>query len=67
MRKCAANIIANERTVDILVNNAGAEHVGEGKSEDGLLMPMQVNYYGPVLFTELLLGKYIHMPSPVVV
>lgn len=60
VKKCAADIIANEHRLDILVNNAGAEHVGEGKSEDGLLLHMQVNYYGPVLFTELLLGKYFH-------
>lgn len=57
VRKCAADIIATEPKIDILVNNAGLEHVGGGKSEDGLLLSMQTNYYGPVLFTELLLGK----------
>lgn len=57
VKKCAADINATERRLDILVNNAGLEHVGEDQSEDGLLLSMQINYYGPVLFTELLLGK----------
>lgn len=57
VRKCVEDIKATESKLDILVNNAALENVGEDKSEDGLLLINQINYYGPVLFTELLLGK----------
>lgn len=57
VRKCAADIKASYPEIDILVNNAGLENVGEEQSEDGIFLLNQTNYYGPVLFTELLLGK----------
>lgn len=51
------DIIKTEPRLDILVNNAGIGDLKDKISEDGLLLLMQVNYFGPVLLTELLLGE----------
>ncbi|XP_063391069.1 retinol dehydrogenase 11-like [Cydia fagiglandana] len=57
VRRFANNINTSQERLDILINNAaiyGSELV---KTEDGLLLGMQVNHYGPFLLTCLLLPK----------
>ncbi|XP_053612918.1 dehydrogenase/reductase SDR family member 13-like [Plodia interpunctella] len=54
VRKFSANIIANESRLDILVNNAGV-NMPPRMTDDNLNFIMQVNYYGAVLLTLLLL------------
>lgn len=58
VRDLAVDIKSSENRLDILVNNAGALCVEDGFSEDNLPLLMQINYFAPVLLTELLLGKY---------
>lgn len=58
VRAFADEILKNEKQLDILVNNAGIGDLEHKLSEDGFLLLMQVNYFGPVLLTELLLGKF---------
>lgn len=58
VREFASDITKNEKQLDILVNNAGVGNAEDKISEDGLPLLMQVNYFGPVLLTELLLGKF---------
>ncbi|XP_066250709.1 retinol dehydrogenase 11-like [Euwallacea similis] len=55
VRKFAEDINKFEKRLDILVNNAGVGTCGRKKSENGLLMLMQINYFGPFLLTYLLL------------
>lgn len=57
VRNFAEEIIRTEDRLDVLVNNAGIGDSGATVSEDGLLLQMQANYFGPVLLTHLLLGK----------
>lgn len=54
VRKFAANIIQTEDRLDILMNNAGVGTI-LGKTEDGMNLIMQVNYFGHFLLTILLL------------
>ncbi|KAH1012265.1 dehydrogenase/reductase SDR family member 13 [Dendroctonus ponderosae] len=55
VEKCAKDIQENEPKIDILVNNAGVGGLIDKYTEDGLNICMQVNYFGPTLFTFLLL------------
>ncbi|XP_045534976.1 retinol dehydrogenase 13-like [Papilio machaon] len=55
IKKFAAEIITQEKRLDILINNAGVFGSENVKTEDGLLLGMQVNYFGPFLLTNLLL------------
>ncbi|KPJ08900.1 Retinol dehydrogenase 13 [Papilio machaon] len=55
VKKFAAEIITQEKRLDILINNAGVFGSENVKTEDGLLLGMQVNYFGPFLLTNLLL------------
>lgn len=58
VRKCANEILSEESKIDILLNNAGAGGGMEKKlTEDGLNSLMQANYFGPFLFTNILLGR----------
>lgn len=57
VRKFAEDINNNEKRLDILINNAGAGGIGNFKTEDGLHVGMQVNYFGTFLLTNLLLPK----------
>lgn len=57
VRKFAADINTTEQRLDILVNNAGAASLGNKKTEDGLPMVIQINYFSHFLLTNLLLGK----------
>ena len=54
VRKFALNIINTEPRLDVLINNAGATRVKQKITEDGLLLGMQVNHFGPFLLTCLL-------------
>ncbi|CAH2229657.1 jg20530 [Pararge aegeria aegeria] len=55
IRKFVDNIYATEKRLDILVNNAGIYSTENKRTVDGLLLGMQVNYFGPFLLTSLLL------------
>lgn len=55
IRKFAEEIKRTEERLDILVNNAGVYNEKNEKTEDGNLLLMQANYFGPVLLTELLI------------
>lgn len=59
IKKFAAEITTHERRLDILINNAGVFGSEKVKTEDGLLLGMQVNYFGPFLLTNLLLPLLI--------
>jgi NAD(P)-dependent dehydrogenase (short-subunit alcohol dehydrogenase family) len=61
VRKFANNIIDTEPHLDVLINNAGAARVTQKLTEDGLLLGMQVNHFGPFLLTCLLVGMIINM------
>jgi NAD(P)-dependent dehydrogenase (short-subunit alcohol dehydrogenase family) len=65
VRKFANNIINTEPHLDVLINNAGATRVKQKITEDGLLLGMQVNHFGPFLLTCLLTGKFIMISSKV--
>lgn len=54
IRKFAEHIISTEKRLDVLINNAGAGGLGNYKTEDGLHVGMQVNFFGPFLLTCLL-------------
>lgn len=55
VRDFAAKIYEMEKRLDILVNNAGATNLGFRFTDDGLLIGMQTNHFGPFLLTNLLL------------
>lgn len=57
VREFARDILKNEERLDILINNAGTVGLGNNYSKDGLLLGLQVNYFGPFLLTHLLIGK----------
>lgn len=59
VRKCAKELLEEEENIHILVNNAGQASGSFTKSVDNLDNLMQSNHFGPFLFTNLLLGKYI--------
>ncbi|XP_047984071.1 retinol dehydrogenase 12-like [Leguminivora glycinivorella] len=55
VRSFADNILKTDKRLDVLVNNAGCYGSKFEKSEDGLLLEMQSNHFGPFLLTNLLL------------
>lgn len=55
IRNFADNIYESQKRLDILINNAGNYWTENKKTDDGLLVGMQVNYFGPFLLTSLLL------------
>ncbi|KAK7866954.1 hypothetical protein R5R35_014728 [Gryllus longicercus] len=63
VRACAKHVLATEPRLDILVNNAGAGGLGSGLSRDGLHLGLQVNHFGPFLFT-LLLVELLKKSAP---
>ncbi|CAK1543590.1 unnamed protein product [Leptosia nina] len=57
-----------EEELHVLVNNAGVSGLNYRLTEDGIDMLMQVNFFGPALLTNLLLGKLkASQPSRIVV
>ncbi|XP_063360787.1 retinol dehydrogenase 13-like [Cydia amplana] len=57
IKEFSEHIQKTETRIDVLINNAGAGGLGNYKTEDGLHVGMQVNYFGPFLLTCLLLPK----------
>ncbi|XP_061726138.1 retinol dehydrogenase 11-like [Cydia pomonella] len=57
VRRFAMNINTTQERLDILINNAAIYGSTLIKTEDGLLLGMQVNHFGPFLLTCLLLPK----------
>lgn len=55
VREFCNEIVKTEKRLDVLINNAGAGGLGNYKTEDGLHVGMQVNYFAPFLLTCLLL------------
>ncbi|XP_063824579.1 retinol dehydrogenase 13-like [Ostrinia nubilalis] len=55
VKEFCEHIIKTERRLDVLINNAGAGGLGNFKTEDGIHIGMQVNYFAPFLLTCLLL------------
>ncbi|XP_068631433.1 retinol dehydrogenase 13-like [Battus philenor] len=55
VREFCSKILKTEKRLDILINNAAAGGLGNGKTEDGLHIGMQVNYFGPFLLTCMLI------------
>ncbi|XP_045494401.1 retinol dehydrogenase 13-like [Colias croceus] len=55
VRDFCEKIYKTESRLDVLINNAGAGGLGNYKTEDGIHIGMQVNYFGPFLLTCLLL------------
>ncbi|CAG9795086.1 unnamed protein product [Diatraea saccharalis] len=55
IREFADDIIKNEKQLHILINNAGMVGTSHKLTEDGLLLDMQTNHFGPFLLTSLLL------------
>lgn len=59
IRAFAADILASEPKIDILVNNAGYVINKRDETGDGMEIMMQVNCFGPMLLTALLLERII--------
>lgn len=57
VRNFVKDILEHEERLDILINNAGLYATENKLSEDGLQLQWQINYFGPVLLTLLLLGR----------
>ncbi|XP_077292760.1 retinol dehydrogenase 12-like [Arctopsyche grandis] len=57
VRKCAEEILKEEPQIHVLLNNAGVAKIGIYKTIDGLDAVTQINYFGPFLFTNILLGR----------
>lgn len=62
-RACADELSAKLDRLDILVNNAGTYTQGDETTADGIHPTMQANYFGPYLFTRLLLPLLSAAPS----
>lgn len=54
VREFANHVLKTEKRIDVLINNAGAGGLGNYKTEDGLHVGMQVNYFAPFLLTCML-------------
>lgn len=61
VRKFAKEINETEDRLDILINNAGIGSRPPQKTEDGLDLIMQTNYFGAFLLTHLLSGGYVQI------
>lgn len=55
VREFCNHILKTEKRLDVLINNAGAGGLGNYKTEEGLHVGMQVNYFAPFLLTCYLL------------
>ena len=55
VRSAADELLGRTDSIDVLINNAGVILSERTTTEDGLESTMQVNHFGPFLFTSLLL------------
>ncbi|KAK3932240.1 Retinol dehydrogenase 11, partial [Frankliniella fusca] len=63
VREFVAGVLRSEKRLDVLVNNAGAGGLPHKYTDDGLVMGMQANHFGPFLLTCLLVGLLKKTPS----
>ncbi|KAL3274162.1 hypothetical protein HHI36_015576 [Cryptolaemus montrouzieri] len=59
VRKCARNILKDERQINLLINNAGVMNCPYTKTKDGFELQFGTNHLGHFLFTLLLLPEII--------
>lgn len=55
VRKCVSEFLKTHDSIHVLINNAGVMPPQRQESKDGIELNMAVNYFAPVLLTELLL------------
>ncbi|KAI1209552.1 NAD(P)-binding protein [Annulohypoxylon truncatum] len=53
--------------IDVLVNNASVMAVDWARSPEGYDSQLAINYLGPFLFTNLIMGKMLKSPAPRVI
>lgn len=58
IRRFARDILNSEERLDVLINNVGVAGAENKFTQDGLLLGLQINYFGPFLLTHLLLGTF---------
>lgn len=63
VRDFCAGVLRSEDRLDVLVNNAGVGGLPNELTEDGLVMGMQANHFGPFLLTCLLVGLLKKTPG----
>ncbi|XP_026293928.1 retinol dehydrogenase 11-like [Frankliniella occidentalis] len=63
VREFVAGVVRSEQRLDVLVNNAGAGGLPHKYTDDGLVMGMQANHFGPFLLTCLLVDLLKKTPS----
>ena len=55
VKRCACEFLREHNSLHVLINNAGVMPPQKQESKDGIELTMAVNYFAPVLLTELLL------------
>ncbi len=67
VKECARKFLKTEGALHVLINNAGIMPRERQESKDGIELTMAVNYFAPVLLTELLLPLLQHSaPSRII-
>lgn len=56
IRSFVEDVKKTEEKIDILINNAGGAGFTRMFTEDGIIPNLQINYFGPFLLTNLLIG-----------
>ena len=67
VQEAAAELLDRSPRLDVLVNNAGVNLSERQLTDDGLVSIMQVNHFGPVLLTSLLMPRLMASDDPRVV
>ena len=57
VRRFVDEVRRRENSLHVLVNNAAAAGMANEMSQDGLQQEVQINHFGPMLLTLLLLGR----------